>query len=274
MDFNSLADHPQPSLPMRATGPGSLFRQYLRVLYRCCAVAVAIAGCLAEATLWRLVRREDRPREYALHRWSGWALRRLGVKVAVEGSAPPWGLIVSNHLSYLDIPVFASIAPCSFVSKREIKYWPGVGWAASLSGVIYVDRASRSATRRLQPKIAAALARGARLVLFPEGTSGDGTTVMRFHSSLLEAAVESRSPVTAASLRYELDNGDPRREVCYWGDMTLLPHALKLFRHTEVRARVRFSVARTYNDRKQAARELWDEITIANESALMKTGAG
>jgi len=259
---------------MRATGPGSLFRQYLRVLYRCCAVAVAIAGCVGEALFWRVARRPDRPREHSLHHWSAWLSRRLGVKVAVEGSAPRRGLIVSNHLSYLDILVFASVVPCSFVAKREIKYWPGVGWAASLSGAIYIDRASRSATRRLQPRIAAALARGTRLVLFPEGTSGDGTTVMRFHSSLLEAAVESRSPITAASLRYELDDGDPRLEVCYWGDMTLIPHALRLFRQREVRARVRFGTARIFSDRKQAARELWEEAALADASAPAQSGAG
>jgi 1-acyl-sn-glycerol-3-phosphate acyltransferase len=255
-------------------GENNLLRQYLRMLYRCGAVATAMAGCFGEALLWRVVRRQDRPREYALHRWSGWLLRRLGVKLAVEGPAPRPGLIVSNHLSYLDILVFASIVPCSFVSKREIKHWPGIGWTASLSGVIYIDRASRSATRHLQPGIATALARGTRLVLFPEGTSGDGTTVMRFHSSLLEAAVESRAPITPAFLRYELDEGDPRLEVCYWGDMTLLPHALKLFRQREVRARVRFSTARIFSDRKQAARELWEEVTRAEESALAKNGAG
>jgi len=256
------------------SGENNLLRQYLRMLYRCGAVATAMAGCVGEAVFWRVVRRQNRPREYALHRWSGWLLRRLGVKLAVEGPAPPPGLIVSNHLSYLDILVFAAIVPCSFVSKREIKYWPGIRWAASLSGAIYIDRASRSATRRLQPRIAAALARDTRLVLFPEGTSGDGTTVMRFHSSLLEAAVDSRAPITPAFLRYELDDGDPRLEVCYWGDMKLVPHALKLFRQGEVRARVRFSTARIFTYRKQAAMELWTEVTLAEESELAKSGPG
>ena len=259
---------------MRATGPTSLSRQYVRVLLRCCAVAVAMAGCVIESLLWRVTRRHDRPREYALHRWSGWLLRRLGVDVAVAGAAPPRGLIVSNHLSYLDILLFSSIIPCSFVSKSEIKWWPGIGWAASMAGAIYIDRAQASATRHLQSRISAALARGTRLVLFPEGTSGDGRAVMRFHSSLLQAAVEDRAPITTACVKYELEDGDPRLDVCYWGDMMLVPHAIKLFRKKRIRAQVCFSTGRIYTDRKRAARELWEEVsTLANGNWTVTTDA-
>lgn len=245
---------------MRPNGQNSLLRQYWRVLYRCSAVAVCIAGCVAESLLQRLVRR--RPREYPLHKWSGWLLRRFGVAVTAEGAPPPaGGLIVSNHLSYLDILVFSSIVPCSFVSKSEVKWWPGIGWAASLAGAIYIDRSQTSATRSVQPRISAALAQGTRLVLFPEGTSGDGSSVLPFHSSLLQAAVEDRAPVTAACVTYELEDGDPRIDVCYWGDMTLVPHAVKLFRKQGIRAEVRFSrKARVFAGRKQAARELWEEV--------------
>jgi 1-acyl-sn-glycerol-3-phosphate acyltransferase len=222
---------------------------------------------LAESLFWLLVRRADRPPGYALHKWSGWILRRLAVVVSVEGFPPARGLIVSNHLSYLDIVVFSSIAPCSFVSKNEVKWWPGIGWVASLAGTIYIDRTQPSATRNIQPKIAAMLTQGACLVLFPEGTSGDGRSVMPFHSSLLQAAVEVRAPITAAGITYESDNGDPRSDVCYWGEMTLLPHALKLFRKSGITAQVRFgSESRLFADRKQAARELWEEVSsLANK---------
>jgi len=226
---------------------------------------------VAESLFRLLVRRADRPREYALHKWNGWLLRRCGVVVTVEGTPPARGLIVSNHLSYLDILVFSSIMPCSFVSKSEVKWWPGIGWAASLAGVIYIDRTHPSATRNIQPEIAATLARGACLVLFPEGTSGDGTSVRPFHSSLLQAAVEDRSPITAACITYELEDGDPRLDVCYWGDMTLVPHAVKLFRKGEVRAHVRFSLnRRAFADRKEAARKLWEEVSaLANRVPVL-----
>lgn len=257
-------------------GQSSLLRQYLRVLYRCSAVAVCIVGCVAESLLWLLIKRRGTPPEYPLHRWTSWLVRRLGITVCVEGPLPARGLIVSNHLSYLDILIFSSIVPCSFVSKREVKWWPGIGWAASLSGAVYIDRAHRSATQSVQPQIAAALARGTRLVLFPEGTSGDGSSVLPFHSSLLQAAVANGAPITAAGITYELEKGDPRLDVCYWGEMTLVSHAVKLFRKGRVWARVRFSTnTRVYADRKQASRELREEVrALVGKAVGMAVSAG
>jgi 1-acyl-sn-glycerol-3-phosphate acyltransferase len=166
--------------------------------------------------------------------------------------------------------------PCSFISKNEVKWWPGIGWAASLAGTIYIDRTHPSATRDIQPEIAAALAHNACLVLFPEGKSGDGSSVLPFHSSLLQAAVEDCAPIIAACIAYELEDGDPRLDVCYWGEMTLVPHAIKLFRKSGVRAQVRFSQKRrVFASRKQAARELWEEVNaLANKAPVLATSTG
>jgi len=145
--------------------------------------------------------------------------------------------------------------------------WPGLGWAASLTGTIFIDRSRRSATRSVQPRMESALAGDGRLVLFPEATSSDGT-LLPFHSSLFQPVVAAQIPITAACLSYELDEGDPRMEVCYWGEMTMAPHAIKLFRKRGIRARVRFGQqARIFSDRKQAARELWEEVSaLAGQS--------
>lgn len=179
----------------------------------------------------------------------------------VEGTLPESGLIVSNHLSYLDILVFSAVADCAFVAKQEVKAWPGVGWIATLAGTIYIDRSRRSATHGIQPEIAAALAARARLVIFPEGTSSDGRQILPFRSSLLQPAIEDRAPITAASISYEIEDGDPAVDVCYWGTMTMGPHALKLFGKSGVRATVRFGQrAQVFTDRKEAVRILQDEV--------------
>jgi 1-acyl-sn-glycerol-3-phosphate acyltransferase len=212
--------------------------------------------------------------EDTLHKWTAWLSRRLAIEIQVEGAPPAHGLIVSNHLSYLDILVFSSIAPCSFVSKREIKRWPGVGWAASTAGTIFIDRTRRSATRSIQPQMEAALANGAPLVLFPEATSTDGSSLLPFHSALFQPVIAAGAPITAACISYEIEEGDPRFDVCYWGEMSLLPHALKLFRKRGVRARVRFgSCARKFQDRKQAARELQDEVSALVRPAMARAAA-
>lgn len=168
-------------------------------------------------------------------------LRRIGVQWSVTGQPPASGLIVSNHLSYLDILLFSAVSGCAFVAKREVRAWPGVGWIATLCGTIYVDRSRRAETHAIRPQMEAALAAGQRLVLFPEGTSYDGSKVLPFHSSLFEPAVALQTPVTAAFIRYSLPDGDAATQVCYWGEMTLLPHLLKLLAKESIQANLTFS---------------------------------
>ena len=242
-------------------------RRYLRITQRFGAIAVSIVACLSEYLLDALTGRFTRARRpYPLHRASVRLLRWFGVSIECHGTPPASGLIVSNHLSYLDILVFSAVAPCAFVAKREVKAWPGVGWIATLAGAVYIDRSRRSATQAVQGQMAASLAAGVRLVLFPEGTSSDGRQILPFRSSLLQPAVENHAAITAACIAYEIEGGDPAVDVCYHGDMVMAPHAAKLFGKGPVKATLRFSATtKVHSDRKDAARELCDEIAILRE---------
>lgn len=219
----------------------------------CCLSEYFLQGGLRRLTPIRRAR--------ILQKWSRRLLAVIGAHVVVTGETPPPGLIVANHLSYLDILVFSTAAACIFVSKREVKSWPGVGWIASLSGSLYIDRTRRSDTRAIQPEMQVALACGMRLVVFPEGTSSDGSGLLPFHSSLFQPAVDLHAPVTAAFLQYEISDGDAGEEVCYWGDHMLVPHALNLLTKQGVRAQVRFSGRQhKFEDRKEAARVMREEV--------------
>jgi 1-acyl-sn-glycerol-3-phosphate acyltransferase len=196
-----------------------------------------------------------------LARWSARLLAGIGVTIAVEGELPQRGLMVSNHLSYLDILVFSAVAECVFVSKREIKAWPGIGWISSLAGSIYIDRSRPAQTHAVQPEMERALANGMLLVLFPEGTSSDGSRVMRFHSSLFQPALELGAPITAAAIDYSLSDGDAGREACYWGDMKLLPHFFNLLTKKSVQVTVKFSQEHLqFRDRKEAAHTMHTQV--------------
>ena len=106
-----------------------------------------------------------------------------------------------------------------------------------------------------------AIAGGSVVVLFPEGTSSDGSTVLPFKSALLESATQLRAPIAAASIDYALDDGSVADEVCYWRDMTFVPHLWNLLFKREIRANYSFSSARIRSaDRKEIARELRAEI--------------
>ena len=196
-----------------------------------------------------------------LHRWCRFACRVLNVSLATKGRMPCVGLLVCNHLSYLDVIALSALAPCVFVAKCEVRDWPLFGWLARAAGTIFVDRHRRSGASREVEQIREALDSGLLVVLFPEGTSTDGNTVLPFKSTLFQAAVECRTPIAAAGLDYYLSHGSVADEVCYWRDMTLVPHLVNLLGKAWIDAEIRFSPAQVRaTDRKLVARELRAEV--------------
>jgi 1-acyl-sn-glycerol-3-phosphate acyltransferase len=181
-----------------------------------------------------------------LHRFCARAMRGLGVEISVEGRFPEGGAVISNHLSYLDIVVFATLHPCVFVSKAEIKNWPVVGWMTTMSGTVYVERGHGGSAMRARRGMQAAVDAGLPVVFFPEGTTTNGSHLLKFHSGLLSQVLDGGSPVTAAYLQYRLaeDNGSDvsvADDVCYWGDRNMLQHIFRFLGLRGVRAEVKFA---------------------------------
>ena len=209
---------------------------------------------------WRRCRTPLERAEW-MHVWSATCLRRLGIQSRVNGVPPASGLVVSNHLSYLDIMVFGAVMRCVFVSKSEVRGWPVFGWLTTMAGTVYVDRKRRSDTRNANEGISRAMQEGLPVLVFPEGTSSGGADVLPFYPSLFEPAVENAAPVTAAYLSYEVEGGTVADDVAYWGTMTFFPHLLRMLALKEIRATVRFSgQQRLFQDRKAAAQEARAEV--------------
>ncbi len=188
-------------------------------------------------------------------------LASLDVRVSCSGKMPESGLIVSNHLSYLDILCFSSIAPCIFVSKAEVRNWPVFGRLATNGGTIYVDRNSKADAHRAMKAMENALRAKIRVVLFPEGTSTGGDRVLPFHAPLLEAAVKAECRVTPACISYQIAGGDPSRDVCYWADMTFASHFLGLLGKGKVHASILIGQSHPQLDnRKTAASVLRNDV--------------
>jgi 1-acyl-sn-glycerol-3-phosphate acyltransferase len=184
-------------------------------------------------------------------------MRCLNLRADYSGEPPRLGLLVSNHLGYLDILVLAARQPAVFVSKADVRGWPVFGFLTRLAGTLFVRRERRGDVSPLNEQMAAVLRVGMVLVVFPEGTSSDGRQVLPFFSSLLQPAVTVGCPVTPAFIRYELADGSVADEVCYWGDMMFGAHFLNLLAKRAIRAHVRFGAARPPgDDRKPLARGL------------------
>ena len=229
-----------------------------------------IVGCLGFLAGWGIVhllalpfcargRRRERWRRNVLGGGCRGVLRILGIGVTIEGTAPARpGILVTNHLGYVDVLVLGSILDVVFVSRDDVRDWPLIGPFARASGTVFLDRERKRQLPQVVEVLRAWNARGTRIVFFPEGTSGRGDVVMPFRSSLFEAAVRAGATVHAAALDYRTAPGDAPAEVavCWWGDTGFAPHAWRLLRLREVRARVTFSDAEIApTDRKTVARE-------------------
>jgi 1-acyl-sn-glycerol-3-phosphate acyltransferase len=175
-------------------------------------------------------------------------------------------LLVCNHLSYLDVLVLAALTPSLFVAKSEVRQWPVFGWFARLAGSIFVNRSKPSQAACSADEIAVALRDDALVVLFPEGTSSGGETVLPFKSSLLEPATRHVHTLTAGLIAYQLNDGEVSEEVCYWKDMTLVPHLINLLSKRAIRASVSFTELRQGSaNRKKLARQLHSEVLRLKE---------
>jgi 1-acyl-sn-glycerol-3-phosphate acyltransferase len=189
-------------------------------------------------------------------------LKIFGYSADVAGEIPRAGLLFSNHLSYLDILAISAVTPAVFVSKAEVRKWPLFGWFATIAGTVFVNRERRTHVGQVNEEIEAALAAGALVVVFPEGTSSNGTDLLPFRTSLLEPAARGNHEISVGWLHYDLNDGDASNEVCYWGDHSFLPHLLNLLGKKSVRATLRFrKFHRTTDDRKELARQLYAAVT-------------
>jgi 1-acyl-sn-glycerol-3-phosphate acyltransferase len=236
----------------------------LRTLFRLLRLGWVIFSGMA-ALRWFLIRKGGG--ESARIAWMQWMSRRflslLDCHVTVSGSIPAEGLVASNHLGYVDILVIGSLCPAIFVAKSDVNAWPVFGWLCRNAGTIFVSRDNPAEVPAQLATMERPLRERIPVVLFPEGTSSEGSTVLPFRSSLLEATVRSGRPVTPAAISYSLHgNGNPGQEIAYWGDHTLFPHLLNLLSKPGFEARIAFGHSRPpESDRKREATRLHGEVS-------------
>lgn len=211
----------------------------------------------------------------AARRFPHWYHRKvcriLGIRLHIEGAvaANTPVLLVSNHTSWLDIPVLSAVAPVSFVAKSEVGRWPFVSALARLQRTVFVDRTKRVAVGDTANEMAERLAKGDTLVLFAEGTSTDGNRVLPFKSSLFAAAKpsgKSNAPdgsvvVQTVAIVYARVHGVPlgradRPLVGWYGDMDMQSHAWELLQAGPLDVVIRISPPvplESYTGRKELA---------------------
>ena len=229
-----------------AASPGRLPRLDATTLVRLVCLIFALSAFLAvvgplrriaQACGWRLGRGAPALFHRLLCGGLGVRVRRLGAF-----SASPKQLIVANHISWLDIPILGSLAPMSFLAKKEIGEHPIGREIVAMQGVVYVDRRRHSCIPSVNGRMAETMRAGSPVVLFAEATTGDGNRLLRFRSSHFEAVRQAASDVSLETvviqpvyLDYSRLAGLPmvrgeRPRVAWYGDMTFLRHFFQFVR--------------------------------------------
>ena len=194
------------------------------------------------------------------------------MKTEVRGklSESPF-FLVSNHLSYMDVPAFRHILTASFIAKSEVADWFFVGKFVGGMGTVFVNRNNRRNILSSGEKVVEKIESGESLIFFPEGTSSGGKTVLPFKSSFLEFAAIRNLPVHYASISYRIPNGEANAgdAVCWWGDAEFVSHFWRLCGIKTFTAIINFGEKPVRNsNRKELTKELHEKISEIFEPVL------
>ena len=155
--------------------------------------------------------------------WSARLLRILKIEARVEGEVATGNvLLVSNHVSWLDIFVLNAHHPVRFVAKSEIARWPVLSQMVRGAGTVFIERERRRDTHRVNEDMARLLAGGDVVAIFPEGTTTDGRDILPFKSSLLQPIVDAQGHVQPVALRYRDHAGEHASAPAYVGETTFV----------------------------------------------------
>lgn len=203
-------------------------------------------------------------RQAAFAAWTRSFALISGMRLEVNGERPkPPFFLVSNHLGYVDIAAIRLAVPGVFVAKGEIKSWFLAGKIVSDMGMIFIDRGNRRDIPRAGGEILERIEQGEGVIVFPEGTSTKGESVLPFNSSFLEFAAKSGLPVSYSAVTYHTPTGFPAASnyVCWWEDISFLSHMWRLFSLPGFTARVTFGKSPIASpDRKTLASDLHDRV--------------
>jgi len=243
----------------------------LRALWRLVRTGLHVLRGIAIVAL-RFPSLDEAGREKQIGRWSAGLLRVAGLRLHARG-LPHAGatLVLANHVSWLDIAAIHAILPqARFVSKADVLRWPLLGWLIRSVGTLFIERERKRDALRVVHQVAQALRDGQTVAVFPEGTTGDGRTVMPFHANLLQAAIATGTPVQPVLLRYSDARHAVSPAVEFLGDTTLLGSVWRVLTAPDLQVHVELLSAQgsRHADRRALAQHLRECIAERLDAAV------
>jgi len=241
----------------------------LRLLYKLSFIillfgyGLIIAGCLFPALNLLCPANKAKTKRNTLK--THW-LRRFSAIVNLcitkQGEPPEQGaLLVSNHVSWLDIIVIGQYLPAYFVAKSDILSWPIIGYLSKQGGTIFIRRGDKKHIKATTEKMVWVLKQNSNIIAFPEGTTTSGDEVLSFHASLFQPALLTRSAIQPVALQYQ---GEAKQQAPFIGDDDFIPHLIKMLSLDKIEVHVSFlpvikSLGRDRNSVGAEAREIISE---------------
>jgi len=243
----------------------------IRDALRLAGVAQHLAYGLCVATLlYPLLSPASRRR--LQQRWSRRLLAILGVRLEVSGAAALHGLLVANHISWLDVFVISSIAPATFVCKSEVRRWPLIGLLCARTGTVFLERGSRSAARQVNRTLAGKLRNGEPVVVFPEGTTSAGASLLAFRAALLQSAIDAETHVQPLALRYRDGQGMTAVAAAYCGETSFWQSLRAIASAPEITASI--DILEKLPSAAQTRRNLCEQAHAVIGSRLIQSAPG
>lgn len=204
-------------------------------------------------------------RQIIFRTWARFFVKMAGIEIEVLGEKPkPPFFLVSNHLSYTDIPVLRAIVESVFVAKGDIENWFLAGRIVGDIGNIFIDRENNRDIPRAGAEILETIGNGEGVIVFPEGTSTKGEKVLPFNSSFFEFASKTDLPIQYASITYQIDDETKKASelICWWDDTTFIAHLWRFFQLKRSKAIISFGSEPVVKpNRKELAKELWNRVS-------------
>lgn len=234
-------------------------------------IATAFYPFIAEATRRKLQQR-----------WSRHLLDVLGLRLEVSGLAAPTqgsairGLLVANHVSWVDVFVISSLVPASFVCKSEVRRWPLIGSLCAAAGTVFLERGSKFAAQRAHLALTGKLSHGETIAIFPEGTTGEGQALLPFRAALLQSAIDSGTPIQPLAIRYLDASGDRATAANYCGETSFWQSLCTIAAAPGMAARISIlePVATAFVTRQGLAEQLHSLIRMSLEQSPMRFDPG
>jgi 1-acyl-sn-glycerol-3-phosphate acyltransferase len=196
-------------------------------------------------------------------RWSRQLVEILGVRLCASAEPASYGLVVANHVSWLDIYVINAAVPTAFISKADVRGWPLIGWLSAHNETIFMERDSRRAAMRAKDRVTGELLKGSCVTLFPEGTTSDGSAVAPFHTALFQSAIDAETDIVPVAIHYTDRRGEPSTVPVYVGDTSLWQSLKAVVSADKLTANLIFlpKISATSADRQQLADQAHRQIS-------------